>query len=416
MGIVRTIAIIILSISFVVFVALFGRLPALRRTPIAFLHKLLWHHVPNAVIYVDDKITGRRFTRGLARTGNYLLNDAHPIVLVFFVTLQVVGELLFIPSAWSRLSTWQALPIPFLVAAPYWFLYLSSTTSSNITHSSHRKAMLAYPYDYCLFHPGYYCSTCRFPKPARSKHCSLCKACIEKQDHHCIWINNCVGRNNYIWFNLLLLTITALLAYGATLGYTLLDARLQERLVPAALTRGSVTAKRWSTRLTWSQWANMWAWAISVDWQIGAVMMLSAMSCPLSLSFLLYHVYLMWAGMTTNESAKWADWKDDVQDNVVWRAEIQKLRETYPRLPPDVEPEDDLVQWPREVRAKWWMVRTRDGDQPTLKKVGSQIQDDSEVTDVPDERWERIQSMREVDNLYDRGFWMNLVDGMFNRG
>jgi len=276
--------------------------------------------------------------------------------------------------------------------------------------------MLAYPFDYCLFHPGYYCSTCRFPKPARSKHCSLCKACIQKQDHHCIWINNCVGRNNYIWFNLLLLAIAALLAYGAGLGYTLLDARLQERLVPAALTRGSFTAKRWSTRLTWSQWVNMWGWAIGVDWQIGAVMMLSTMSCPLSLGFLLYHIYLMWAGMTTNESAKWADWKEDVQDHVVWRAEIQRLRETYPRLPSDVEPQDELVQWPREVRARWWMVRTRDGEQPTLKRTGSTIQDDSEVTDVPDERWERVTTMREVDNLYDRGFWTNFSDGMFNRG
>lgn len=310
----------------------------------------------------------------------------------------------------------QTVTIPVLVVAPYWCLYLSATTSSNITPASHRKAMLAYPYDYCLFHPGYYCSTCRFPKPARSKHCSLCKACVQKQDHHCIWINNCVGRNNYIWFNLLLLTIAALLAYAATLGHTLLDAQLQERLVPSALTRGSFTAKRWSTRLTWTQWANMWAWAIGVDWQIGAVMMLCMMSCPLALGFLIYHIYLMWAGMTTNESAKWADWKEDVQDNVVWRAEVQRLRETYPRLPSDVEPEDRLIQWPQEVRAKWWMVRTRDGEQPTFKKAGSQIQDDTVASDVPDERWERVRSMREVENLYDRGFWTNVVDGMFNRG
>lgn len=160
----------------------------------------------------------------------------------------------------------------------------------------------------------------------------------------------------------------------------------------------------------------MWGWAIGVDWQIGAVMMLSMMSCPLALGFLLYHVYLIWAGMTTNESAKWADWKEDVQDDVVWRAEVQRLRDTYPRLPSDVEPDDRIVQWPLEVRAKWWMVRTRDGEQPTFKQAGSQIQDDTEPSDVPDQRWQRVRTMREVDNLYDRGFWTNFVDGMFNRG
>ncbi|RMZ77178.1 hypothetical protein DV738_g4473, partial [Chaetothyriales sp. CBS 135597] len=78
--------------------------------------------------------------------------------------------------------------------------------------------MLAYPYDYLLFHPGYFCSTCRAPKPARSKHCSLCRACIQKADHHCIWISNCVGRNNYVWFVALVASVTVQLAYGFCLG------------------------------------------------------------------------------------------------------------------------------------------------------------------------------------------------------
>lgn len=145
-------------------------------------------------------------------------------------------------------------------------------------------------------------------------------------------------------------------------------------------------------------------------------MLLCTMSFPLAVAFLVYHVYLVWAGMTTNESAKWSDWKEDIADQLVWRAEIERLRETYPKLPDEVEPDEREGRWPREIVARWWMVRTRDGSRPTQKKVGSQPLDDTEASEEPDERWVRVDSMREVENLYDRGIWDNLVDDLFNRG
>ncbi|XP_046414551.1 palmitoyltransferase ZDHHC3 isoform X3 [Neodiprion virginianus] len=44
------------------------------------------------------------------------------------------------------------------------------------------------------------CPKCCSIKPDRAHHCSVCQRCIRKMDHHCPWVNNCVGENNQKYF------------------------------------------------------------------------------------------------------------------------------------------------------------------------------------------------------------------------
>uniref|UniRef100_F1N6U3 Palmitoyltransferase n=1 Tax=Bos taurus TaxID=9913 RepID=F1N6U3_BOVIN len=46
----------------------------------------------------------------------------------------------------------------------------------------------------------YKCPKCCCIKPERAHHCSICKRCIRKMDHHCPWVNNCVGEKNQRFF------------------------------------------------------------------------------------------------------------------------------------------------------------------------------------------------------------------------
>lgn len=77
-----------------------------------------------------------------------------------------------------------------------------------------------------------WCTKCQLVRPARAWHCRICGICVRRMDHHCVWINSCVGESNHQAFILALLVFLLTSVYGITLT---LDTICRDRSVFTAL-------------------------------------------------------------------------------------------------------------------------------------------------------------------------------------
>ncbi|VTZ67155.1 palmitoyltransferase DHHC1, putative [Plasmodium chabaudi chabaudi] len=62
--------------------------------------------------------------------------------------------------------------------------------------------------------PRNVCVTCNIIKPPRVHHCADCFHCVVHQDHHCVWVDNCIGINNQRSFYFFILSAFILLLFN----------------------------------------------------------------------------------------------------------------------------------------------------------------------------------------------------------
>jgi DHHC palmitoyltransferase len=76
-----------------------------------------------------------------------------------------------------------------------------------------------------------YCQICCIWRPPRCHHCSKCKRCILQMDHHCPWVNNCIGYNNIRYFLRSLTFLVIGCWYGVSILYACFVDAIRQQIV-----------------------------------------------------------------------------------------------------------------------------------------------------------------------------------------
>ncbi|KAI7848997.1 DHHC palmitoyltransferase-domain-containing protein [Circinella umbellata] len=371
MNVLGTAIALLVTLGVIVFILLFGQSPQLRNGIIGKLHTFLTIQGPNTLFSTLKGVLGSRNWKRLVGCWEYCFESRNPFLQIFFLILTGGSIGLFLKYALPHIPGPYLHPIhlyiiPTQIVSLYVAYYIACSSNPGIiTKDNLQQFLQYYQYDGILYEPKE-CSTCQFQKPARSKHCSMCKACVGQLDHHCFWINQCVGVNNYRYFFFFLFTLTEFCAYGAYLCIQIYHAFIIEWGLDKAYMRDKATGNTVPL-----PYYKAMLHILQKDRVIGSIAILACVTSFVVFLFCLYQLYLAGRGVTTNEAFKWELVEDSIDRGELWV-------------------EDDVQ-----------MVDANSATSKNKKKARTQ----------PTKR--KIESLDQLDNIYDRGFFRNLNDVFF---
>lgn len=170
-----------------------------------------------------DVILTRLFQTSIAQCSNLLV-----IIALFLISaIGFLGFYLILPLIADYYTLWFYFNIVFgtflLYSIAFNYIYASLTKpitptqslnqsscysiSSSADIENNNSSAIVDDRESCI------CKKCNSVKPPRCHHCSICKKCVLKMDHHCPWLANCVGLHNYRYFYCFLLWTTIGTAY-----------------------------------------------------------------------------------------------------------------------------------------------------------------------------------------------------------
>ncbi|CEG68762.1 Putative Palmitoyltransferase [Rhizopus microsporus] len=136
----------------------------------------------------------------------FLWNQVHPVIPIVFAYLFILAFASMLKTSWTDPGI-----IPRNLDIPQQEMIDENASSihASIMSDIAQKQIRIKNTSWSLR----YCETCKIYRPPRASHCRQCDNCVEYEDHHCIWLNNCVGKRNYRPFFIFIVTCVILCIY-----------------------------------------------------------------------------------------------------------------------------------------------------------------------------------------------------------
>ena len=271
--------------------------------------RYLFWELPAQISATVKSVFGEVVHSKLAGAIDYVTNQRNPLLQITYLLI-INGAYI----SWMWLG--QPLLPTYLVGSIHIYggvlgiiichisFFFACSVSPGVITRTNAECFMDQPYDNLLFVEGLFCTTCKVPKPPRSKHCSLCGHCVPTFDHHCVWLNQCVGELNYRYFMTFLLIHLLFFSYACCMLYLILVSEIYERDLFNAIFYNPRTGQQFKATIP-----MLAQHLLSTKLGLGILCIFAGIMAIAIGFFLCYHLYLVCIGQTTNETFKWSSTK-----------------------------------------------------------------------------------------------------------